>query len=94
LAVVDAAKMDGRRHLILIRRDNVEHLLMIGGPTDVVVEPNIVRATANRHLRDRRLLPKQLNTRQRSLRPHRRNDNRPWPRSRYLNTPRPSHRYH
>jgi flagellar protein FliO/FliZ len=24
----------------------VEHLLMIGGPTDVVVEPNIVRATA------------------------------------------------
>jgi hypothetical protein len=27
-----------------VRRDNVEHLLMIGGPTDIVVEPNIVRA--------------------------------------------------
>jgi hypothetical protein len=31
----------------LVRRDNVEHLLMIGGPGDVVVEPNIVRATAS-----------------------------------------------
>ena len=44
LAVIDAAAVDGRRRLVLIRRDNVEHLLMIGGPTDVVVEPNIVRA--------------------------------------------------
>src|SRR5215470_8649202 len=44
LAVIDAAKVDGRRHLILIRRDNLEHLLMIGGPTDIVVEPAIVRA--------------------------------------------------
>jgi hypothetical protein len=31
---------------VLIRRDNIEHLLMIGGPTDVVIEPNIVRAAA------------------------------------------------
>jgi hypothetical protein len=46
LAVIDAAAVDGRRRLVLIRRDNVEHLLMIGGPTDVVVEPNIVRANA------------------------------------------------
>jgi flagellar protein FliO/FliZ len=46
LAVIDAAAVDGRRRLVLIRRDNVEHLLMIGGPTDVVVEPNIVRAAA------------------------------------------------
>src|SRR5438105_11707943 len=46
LAVVDAAAVDGRRRLILIRRDNVEHLLLIGGPTDVVVEPNILRAAA------------------------------------------------
>jgi flagellar protein FliO/FliZ len=44
LAVVDAAAVDGRRKLVIIRRDNVEHLLMIGGPTDVVVEQNIVRA--------------------------------------------------
>ena len=45
LAVIDYASVDARRRLVLVRRDNVEHLLMIGGPTDVVVEPNIVRAT-------------------------------------------------
>src|SRR6185436_10765951 len=44
LAVIDAAAVDARRRLVIIRRDNVEHLLMIGGPTDVVVETNIVRA--------------------------------------------------
>jgi len=48
LAVIDAAAVDGRRRLVLVRRDNIEHLLMIGGPTDIVVEPNIVRATAGR----------------------------------------------
>jgi hypothetical protein len=42
--VIDAAAVDGRRRLVLVRRDNVEHLLMIGGPADLVVEPNIVRA--------------------------------------------------
>jgi flagellar protein FliO/FliZ len=46
LAVIDYASVDGRRRLILVRRDNVEHLVMIGGPTDVVVESNIVRAAA------------------------------------------------
>ncbi|AMN43284.1 flagellar biosynthetic protein FliO [Rhodoplanes sp. Z2-YC6860] len=44
LAVVDAAAIDGRRKLVIVRRDNAEHLLMIGGPTDVVVETNILRA--------------------------------------------------
>jgi flagellar protein FliO/FliZ len=39
-------KLDARRQLILVRRDNVEHLLVIGGPTDFVVEANIVRAVA------------------------------------------------
>jgi flagellar protein FliO/FliZ len=46
LAVIDQAAVDGRRRLVLIRRDNVEHLLIIGGPTDVVVEQNILRAAA------------------------------------------------
>jgi flagellar protein FliO/FliZ len=50
LAVIDAAAVDGRRRLVLIRRDNIEHLLMIGGPTDVVVEPNIVRAVGTREV--------------------------------------------
>jgi len=44
LAVIDYASVDARRRLILVRRDNVEHLVMIGGPTDVVVESNILRA--------------------------------------------------
>lgn len=44
LAVIDAAAVDGRRRLVLVRRDNVEHLLMIGGPSDIVVEQNVVRA--------------------------------------------------
>jgi hypothetical protein len=48
LAVIDAAAVDGRRRLVLVRRDNVEHLLMIGGPSDIVVEPNIVRAMPGR----------------------------------------------
>ncbi len=43
LAVIEAGAVDGRRKLVLIRRDNVEHLIMIGGPTDIVIEPNIVR---------------------------------------------------
>jgi hypothetical protein len=46
LAVIDAATLDSRRRLVLIRRDNVEHLLLIGGPADLLVEPNIVRAAA------------------------------------------------
>jgi flagellar protein FliO/FliZ len=48
LAVIDAAAVDGRRRLVLVRRDNIEHLLMIGGPTDIVVEANIVRAMPSR----------------------------------------------
>jgi flagellar biogenesis protein FliO len=44
LAVLDSAIVDARRRLVLVRRDNVEHLILIGGPTDVVVEENIVRA--------------------------------------------------
>lgn len=48
LAVIDAAAVDGRRRLVLVRRDNVEHLIMIGGPSDIVVEQNIIRAQAGR----------------------------------------------
>jgi flagellar biogenesis protein FliO len=43
LAVIDYANVDRRRRLILVRRDNVEHLVMIGGPTDIVVEANFGR---------------------------------------------------
>ncbi|MEN9895153.1 MAG: hypothetical protein RIR97_1005 [Pseudomonadota bacterium] len=42
LAVVDATAVDARRRILLVRRDNVEHLIMIGGPTDIVIESRIV----------------------------------------------------
>ena len=42
LLVLDAAAVDSRRRLVLIQRDNVEHLIMIGGPTDIVIESGIV----------------------------------------------------
>ncbi len=41
LGVVDQAAVDGRRRLVLIRRDGVEHLVMIGGPIDIVIENDI-----------------------------------------------------
>lgn len=41
LAVMDATAIDTHRRLVLVRRDDVEHLLLIGGPTDVVVEQSI-----------------------------------------------------
>lgn len=43
IAVMDSTNVDARRQLVLIRRDNVEHLLLVGGPSDLVVEQNIVR---------------------------------------------------
>ncbi len=47
LAVMDATAVDSHRRLVLVRRDDIEHLLLIGGPTDVVVEREI-RLTAGR----------------------------------------------
>jgi len=43
LAIVDALALDNRRRLILIRRDATEHLILIGGPSDVLVESAIAR---------------------------------------------------
>lgn len=41
LGVIEQSSLDGRRRLVLIRRDDVEHLIMTGGPVDVVIETNI-----------------------------------------------------
>ena len=41
LMILDAAAVDPKRRLVLIRRDDVEHLIMIGGPTDIVIETGI-----------------------------------------------------
>src|SRR3984957_11798987 len=47
LGLVDAFSLDGQRQLVLVRRDNVEHLVMIGGPNGVLVESQINRAVAS-----------------------------------------------
>jgi flagellar protein FliO/FliZ len=41
LSVVDSLALDPKRQLLIIRRDNVEHLILTGGPQDVVVETGI-----------------------------------------------------
>lgn len=46
LGIVDTYDLDRQRQLVLIRRDNVEHLIMLGGASDVVVETNILRSGA------------------------------------------------
>jgi flagellar protein FliO/FliZ len=51
LGTVDTFDLDRQRQLVIIRRDNVEHLLMIGGPNDLVIESQIIRAEG-RDLRD------------------------------------------
>ncbi|MGB0934886.1 MAG: hypothetical protein ACPGXY_02345 [Alphaproteobacteria bacterium] len=41
LSLVDAIAIDAKRRLILISRDETEHLICIGGDNDFLVEANI-----------------------------------------------------
>jgi flagellar protein FliO/FliZ len=41
LSITEQFNLDGRRRLILVRRDDVEHLIMTGGPVDMVIETGI-----------------------------------------------------
>ncbi len=41
LNIIDRTHIDPKRQLILIRRDNIEHLIMIGGERDLVIEVGI-----------------------------------------------------
>ena len=41
LGISEYHELDKTRRLILVRRDEVEHLIMIGGPQDIVIEQNI-----------------------------------------------------
>ena len=77
LAVIDSAAVDGRRKLVIIRRDNVEHLLMIGGPTDVVVETNHRPRHGGRD--PRRAAPRATATPRPRRAPCRCADPTPWP---------------
>jgi flagellar biogenesis protein FliO len=44
LEIVDTAVVDGKRKVMIIRRDNVEHVVMTGGPQDLVIESGIEAA--------------------------------------------------
>jgi len=44
LGIVEAFDLDRKRQLVIVRRDNVEHLVMIGGPNDLVIESQIARS--------------------------------------------------
>ena len=41
LSVVEVAQVDGRRRMVLIRRDDVEHLILISPTSETLVETNI-----------------------------------------------------
>ena len=41
LVVVDRAQVDGKRQVVIIRRDDVEHVIMTGGPQDLVIESGV-----------------------------------------------------
>ncbi|MEI9902355.1 MAG: hypothetical protein WDN31_22295 [Hyphomicrobium sp.] len=41
LGVIEQTAIDAKRKLVLIRRDDVEHLIMTGGPVDIVIESGI-----------------------------------------------------
>lgn len=46
LTVVEAVALDTRRRLVLVRRDGVEHLLLLGATGDLVVESGVRDAFA------------------------------------------------
>ncbi len=48
LAVLEFAAVDTKRRLVLVRRDDTEHLILIGGQNDLVVEPGIQRGSGQR----------------------------------------------
>ncbi|WIY54346.1 flagellar biosynthetic protein FliO [Devosia sp. YIM 151766] len=41
LGVVETLALDQKRQLMIVRRDNVEHVILTGGPQDLVVETGI-----------------------------------------------------
>jgi flagellar protein FliO/FliZ len=41
LSIVEVLPIDGKRRLVLLRRDDVEHLVLIGTHDDLVVESAI-----------------------------------------------------
>lgn len=52
LGIVEVTPLDGRRRLILIRRDGVEHLLLMGPTSELVVEAGITDGESSTNFRN------------------------------------------
>ena len=46
LGILEETEIDSERRLILVRRDNVEHLILVGGKNDLIVERAFSRSAA------------------------------------------------
>lgn len=49
LTLVETRFIDRKRKLVLVRRDGVEHLMVIGGPVDMIVETGIAVQSAGQN---------------------------------------------
>ena len=47
LGIAKSFVLDRKRQLLSVRRDNVEHLIMIGGPSDLVIEPDFTATSGH-----------------------------------------------
>jgi hypothetical protein len=52
IAFVERTALDGGRKLMLVRRDDVEHLILVGGPIDLVVETGIRQEAADAPIKE------------------------------------------
>jgi hypothetical protein len=59
LGLIEYCEIDQSRRLVLVRRDDVEHLLMIGGGHDLVVESGIGTGLQEEHSHGAHSLPLQ-----------------------------------
>lgn len=57
LRIIDTLPLDPKRRLVLISRDDTHHLLLLGGPQDMVIESGITRSGGLAHEDLQRLRP-------------------------------------
>lgn len=55
LSVIDYCEVDKTRRLVIVRRDNTEHLLLIGGSQDLLIEKSYNKPQAEPELTAGRL---------------------------------------
>lgn len=57
LMIVDSIAIDNKRQAVIVRRDETEHLIVIGGPNDLVVESGFAAPAAHQMQRVQRRKP-------------------------------------